>query len=102
MRSSKGIDLFITEPDTVEEMYCVICGSKSDVERSLLGPTSGAMAMAKRGKWHDRFTCPHVDQPWHLQACDLYLEIKKTPSKRLAELMELDLEDILSEHGPLK
>jgi hypothetical protein len=37
---TKGYDVFYTEPDTVDEMYCKVCGTLCDVERSVIGPTS--------------------------------------------------------------
>ena len=55
--------------------------------------------MARRDHWHDKFTCPHLEEAWHEQALELVQAIENTPSKRLAELMRLDLEDILRDNG---
>lgn len=95
----KGYDLFFTEPDSVEEMCCKVCGTVCEVERSMTGPTGWAEAVAKRGHWHDEYRCPHSSQPWHEQALRLVIEIEKSPSKRLIELMRKDLEEILKAQG---
>lgn len=99
--SMKNYDVFYTEPNTVDEMFCKVCGTRCEVERGLFGPTSWAEAQAEGGHWHDRFICPHSCKPWHETAVDLYFEMEETPSKRIAELMRLDLEDLLREHGCL-
>jgi hypothetical protein len=97
--STKGYDLFYTEPDSELEMRCQVCGTICDVVRSVTGPTSMAEAMAKRGHWHDVFSCPHSSEPWHEQALQLVIAIEESPSKRLIALMRQDLEDILREQG---
>lgn len=98
MRPYKGYELFITEPDEQDEMFCRVCGSRCNVERSVIGPTSFMEAAGHRGHWHDKFICPHFEQDWHKQARALVIQIERTPSKRIAGLMSLDLEDILKEH----
>lgn len=94
-----GYDIFYTAPDTVEQIHCRVCHSLCDVERNLTGPTAWAEASARRGHWHDEFACPHRQKEWHKQALELVLEIEKTPSKRLAELMQHDLDDLLRANG---
>jgi hypothetical protein len=95
----KNFEIFQTAPDTVEEMFCRVCDTRCNVERSIIDSTCFVEAMAKRGHWHDRFECPHIGKQWHEQALKLCLEIDRTPSKRLAELMRRDLNDILVENG---
>jgi hypothetical protein len=99
--SRKGYDVFFSEPERLDEINCKVCGSLCRVERDVLSPTGWAEAMTERGHWHDYFYCPHRDQPWHEQALELVLAIENTPSKRIAELMRLDLEDLLKEQGCL-
>jgi hypothetical protein len=99
---TKGYDVFYTEPDTVDEMYCKVCSTLCDVERSVIGPTGFAESLAMRGHWHDRFVCPHAGKSWHEKALQLAIEIDQTYSKRLAALIRLDLEVILRENGCLK
>lgn len=96
----RDYDIFYTPPDTVETMYCKVCGTQCKAERSLTNPTGFAEAMAHRGHWHDEFTCPYRNQRWHEQALELVLEMERTPSNRLAHLIRLDLQDILDKHLP--
>jgi hypothetical protein len=96
--SRKGYDVFFTKPDEQEAMYCKVCNTLCQVERSLTGPTGYIEAMGGRGHWHDQFTCPNSGKPWHEQALELILAIESTPSKRVARLMRLDLNDLLRKH----
>lgn len=89
----------IGKPDEFDEVTCKVCGKTCNVERSLHGPTSWIDAMTRSGHWHDKFTCPNYQQPWHERAHKLIMKISESPSKRMAELMRLDLEEILHEHG---
>ena len=95
----KGYDCFYSEPDSHEEMVCKVCGTTCDVERSVIGPTGWAEGMAGRGHWHDKFQCPHRNSSWHKTALELVMEIEKTPSKRVAELMQQDLDELLDKNG---
>jgi hypothetical protein len=93
-----GYDLFFSEPGaTTDERHCRICRTACTVTRNLLGPTSFAEAMSHKNHLHDRFQCPHSEEEWHEQALLLVQEIERTPSKRLADLMRLDLQDLLQE-----
>jgi hypothetical protein len=92
----KGYDLFVTAPGSVDETYCRVCGTKCRVERNTYGPTGWIAAMARHSCYHDKFICPHGDKEWHEQALKLVQAIEETPSKRTAELIKLDLEEILS------
>lgn len=91
-----GYDYFIFEPGKIDEMYCNVCNSKCDVSRSVMGPTSFSSALAHKHKLHDCFICPNSENNWHHNAYRLIKAIEETPSKRLAGLMQLDLEDILN------
>jgi hypothetical protein len=99
--SRKGYDLFLTDPGSVKEMYCHVCHNQCKVTRNVYGPTSFVAAMAKKYRYHDVFECPHRDEEWHEQALRIVLAIEESPSKRIAELMKLDLEDLLREHNHL-
>jgi hypothetical protein len=94
----KGYSYFVTDPGTEDKVECRVCGTVCDVRRDVYGPTSWATALASDLKDHDAFVCPHADEDWHDQALELVHAIEDTPSKRVAELMKLDLEDILCEH----
>jgi hypothetical protein len=94
-----GYDFFALDPGTRGEVHCRVCGSKCDVERNVYGPTGWAAAMAKKYRYHDAFKCPHSGKKWHDQALELAQAIEKMPSKRVVELMQLDLQDLLKQHG---
>ena len=95
----KKYDVFYTRPGSSEDMCCAVCGTRCNVRRNVYGPTCYAAAVAKLNIYSDIFTCPHSGKDWHEQALKLTLKIEKTPSKRGAEMMKLDLEDLLRENG---
>ncbi len=96
---TKGYDFFITDPGTEQTIRCHVCNTECDAKRNVYGPTSFATAMAKNFRLHDMFVCPHADTAWHEQALRLVRAIEETPSKRVAQLMQQDLEDLLGEHN---
>jgi hypothetical protein len=95
----KGLDVFYTEPGVRKRMSCRVCGSECEVDRNAWGPTGYLMAMGKRSVRHDRFFCRYSEEEWHREACDLVLEIQKTRSRRLRELIQKDLEEALARGG---
>jgi len=95
----KGYDSFFEKPGQVEEKFCQVCGAQCLVKRNEVGPTSYMQAMARAQTVHDYFYCPNMKQEWHDQAMDLVEEIENTHSKRVAELVWLDLKELLSQHG---
>lgn len=95
----KGYDVFFTEPGQAADMTCAVCGTRCTVIRNAIGPTGWASAMGGSEVLHDRFECPNSDEEWHYKAIELMIEIEKCPSKRLIDLMKLDLEDLLKENG---
>lgn len=94
----RGYSYFVTDPGTEDQVECRVCGTVCDVTRDVYGPTSWATAGASSFKCHDAFVCPHADEGWHDQALELVHAIEDMPSKRVAELMKLDLEDLIREH----
>ena len=48
---------------------------------------------------HDLFVCAHAGEEWHELAVRPVLAIEDMPSRRVADLMRLDLLDLLAEHG---
>ena len=93
--AEKGYDFFIASPGEMDEMKCKVCNSTCIVSRDQLGPTSFASALANQEALHDEFKCPNADKMWHQAALELIKAIEATPSKRIANLMQLDLDDIL-------
>ena len=94
-----GISIFFRTPGAVEQMRCVACGAVCTVTRDTETYTCMASAMAKKKSRVDEFLCPHVDAGWHQQAVQLVEAIAETPSRRVAALMHLDLEDVLIGSG---
>lgn len=102
--ASHGYGLFSTEPNAHQSLKCNICGAECLVERNLPVPLGFAAGMAgldkkPRDKFYDRFSCPDLKKKWHKQSVRLVKEIEKTPSKRIAHLMQQDLEDLLHENN---
>jgi hypothetical protein len=95
-----GYDFFIGEPNSGETKQCRVCGCTCRVVCNVFGPTGFVSAMAKRFTYHDEFVCPHTDESWHDHALRLATAIDETPSKRVAEMMKADLDDLLRENLP--
>ncbi|HPH98167.1 MAG TPA: hypothetical protein PKW33_18555 [Anaerolineaceae bacterium] len=94
----KDYDLFYETPGTVNEKNCPICGALCHVKRNVITASGYVAAMAHAVSPYDVFTCPNAETPWHDKAVRLVQEMEETPSKRLADLMRLDLEDLLKEN----
>jgi hypothetical protein len=95
----KGYDDFFETLGTIDKRFCQVCGTECTVKRDQLGYISWAGEMGKIKVAHDYFYCPNFKQSWHEQALELVLAIEKMPSKRVAELMQLDLVELLGVHG---
>ena len=98
----KGIDVFFFDPGVKKEIKCLVCHTKCDVKRNILGATGFGEAMANHQHRHDRFDCPHSNKKWHQQAIALFEEIRDTSSQSLASIMKKDLENILFENISLE
>ena len=96
--AQKGYDFFIGERNSGEEKTCRVCNSHCKSTRNVFGPTGFVSTRATKVTYHDEFVCLHTDEPWHEKALQLAIAIDDTPSKRLADLMRADLQDILNEH----
>lgn len=96
-----GYERFYVTPGTVEEMRCRVCGSKCHLRRDVHGPHDFISAASTASDLWDVFSCPHGGKVWHEKAVELAVAIDESPSKRLAALMRLDLEDLLRENGIL-
>jgi hypothetical protein len=96
----KGYDIIYAEPGTLGEVRCQVCGAACDERRGVPASAGFAESISGSKRIRDVFTCPHAATEWHVLALKLVQEIERTPSKRIAELMRLDLRDLLSEHVP--
>lgn len=97
--ATQGYGFFITEPSAHQSLECNICGAECLVERNLPIKSGFIAGMGGLDKPRDEFSCPNLKKKWHKQAVKLVKEIEKTPSKRLAQLMQQDLEDLLHENN---
>ena len=90
--------VFFRKPGTVQEMFCKVCGSKCLVFRNEYGPTSWASAMAKRYRWHDEFCCPHIEEDWHDEACQLYEILEPALGRHINKMIRGYIDEILIEN----
>ena len=86
---------YVCRPGEISEMKCKVCGTVCDVERNCKGIKSVFAGMAGMFEDHDRYTCPRSDDEWHVRARELMEEIARTPSKRLSQIMQDELEELL-------
>lgn len=92
----KGYDAFYEEPGTYDEKLCKVCGEKCLVMRDQFGPVGWATAVGLIKVPHDYFYCSNSKQLWHQKALEIILEMEKTSSDRLVQLMKLDIDDLIS------
>ncbi len=95
----KHYDVFVAEPGVLDRVSCKVCGCLCTVTRDAYGPTGFVEAMGRKSRRHDRFDCPNKDTAWHRHALELVLAIDGMPSRRVTELMKLDLDELLQEHA---
>lgn len=94
----RGYDFFIKKPNVREQIECKVCGTKCEVSKGVKGYVSMATSMAGKKVKHDQFSCPNHKEKWHIKAYKLVKEIEETESKRIKELVQKDLADILEEN----
>jgi len=97
-----GVNCFHTKPGEAEGILCRVCGTECVVEHNINGPTCYAAAMSGSKCLHDRATCPYSDMEWHEEARELMNEMRDTHSKRVRDLIEADLEELLIKNGKSK
>lgn len=89
------------KPGELSELYCPVCDTKCDVERNCYGPTCFAEGVGGLGHVHDHFTCPHQDEDWHYYAIQLIDQKHNCASRRVRELIDLDLQETLATRSVL-
>lgn len=94
--------VYMAEPDTVDVALCAVCKSHMSVIRNVEGPTGWAMAMARKTKKHDLFTCPFRNDVWHVQVTALMEEAVQTPSKKIETILMEEAESILANRRATK
>ena len=90
-----GTQYLHAKPGERDELNCPVCGTKCDVKRNCFGPTCFAESIGGLGHLHDRFTCPHWDEDWHNYASQLIAQKRDCGSRRVRELIDLDLQETL-------
>ena len=86
---------FTPDPGIYESMKCDICSAEMSTTRNCVGARSFAESMAKIKSAYDRFECLCREEEWHKQAAALFEKAKDTPSKRLADLLTEEANEIL-------
>jgi hypothetical protein len=97
--NTSGYDCFFTPAGEKERVRCKVCGSDCEILRNVFGPTCFAEALAQMGHIHDEFRCPRAGENWHQIALDLVKKIEHCPSKRITQILERDLGDLLRNNG---
>lgn len=93
------VHTFIRPPGQVEAMNCNLCGAACTVERNRPGVKKWYTGGTGMHVLHDLFVCPNAEAPWHEKAFGLLEEMAGTASKRVREMLNADLADILAENG---
>lgn len=93
-------DCSFPNPGEYLAVTCGVCGRSMTVKRNVLGPTGFAEAMLVRndqskGHLHDKFWCEDREESWHRQAKVVRDEARETPSKRLADLLNEEADEIV-------
>ena len=94
-----GTQYLHAKPREKDELNCPVCGTKCNVTRNRFGPTCFTEAAGGLGHLHDRFTCPRRDEDWHHNARQLIDQKRDCTSRRVRELIELDLHETLANHS---
>ena len=94
-----GYEVFTPDAGKVEEMHCRVCNAKCLVERNVYGSRGFAAAMARKKSHFDHFYCPYAEMDWHEQALKIMKAIEEMPSKRVAALMQKDLDELLEQNA---
>ncbi len=79
---------------------CGVCGMGMTVKRNVLGATGFVEAMAiqagqTKGHLHDKFVCKDREKSWHQQARAIRKMASESPSKRLADLLTEEADEIV-------
>lgn len=96
---TRGYDAFFPEPGAYKYMNCRVCGSQCQVERSRIGLTGFTEAVCGVERPHDRFICPHADEPWHDTALRLLSVAEAEPDRLLANALGNRLRRLLRARG---
>jgi len=79
-----------------EDVYCGVCGKKTDVSYDQFLTTSFAGSIIGVKSNVDCYCCSDYNEDWHKQVYLLKKEILDTSSNVLAKMLEKEVQDILS------
>lgn len=91
-----GWDHFSPAPNTTDVMHCKVCEARMEVKRGIDGPTSSIEAMGQHKHLHDSFSCKYSGEDWHLQVLALKMRLEKEISKKIADLLTEEINEILT------
>lgn len=74
---------------------CGICLDEMEVKRGNPPYNSFVGAICNRNRHYDLFWCKNRQEDWHIQARALMKKIAETPSKKIADIMQEELEEVL-------
>ncbi len=94
-----GFDYFTPEVGEHQSMYCNACNEEMSVKRdqeifSSRYPAVGTPSSQTRRV--DIFSCPHAGTEWHDQVIALRRFQRDTPSKTLSDLVEPEIQEIIT------
>ena len=92
-----GISWFQRKAGTVDQMRCRACGAICDVERHV--PNDPPPRPFRLAGPRDVFSCPRAGEAWHTEAEALTKEMVGSHSKRIRDLIFMDLVEFLAEQG---
>jgi len=95
-----GWDFFTSEPGRHEVLHCRVCGMTMAVDRGVVGPTGWTHAVAihagqAKGRPHDSFHCERAGEAWHGEALALRQEAEATSSKRMADQLTAEADEVV-------
>lgn len=96
MHYHSGVDYFTPAAGSKESMTCEACLDQMEVQRDVM-EIRGKFGNVMPEKYHrltDIFTCRHAGQPWHDQLIALMREAERTPSKKLEDLLQTEIDEI--------
>lgn len=79
-----------------EIILCGVCGVAMDATMSVFGPRGYAAAMADKASKFDSYRCPHRNELWHIQAKEIRKQAKSSPSKKIADMLNMEANEILT------
>lgn len=92
-----GIDYFRLNPGLNQNLHCKACESVMDVElnKKIKFGRYGQALMTPR--IYDIYNCPNTGKRWHNHIVNLKGEIQKTISRKLQQIMEEEIQEILQD-----